>query len=113
MILTLVLTETWCKDNSNDEFFLQQCCPNGYYYLSANRKRNGRGLAVFYDGTLSVDNFSNNCSTNVEVAFIELISVNIFLCIYRRTNTSVRAFISELTSFFEAKALLFKKLFCR
>ena len=31
-------TETWIKDNANDEFYIQQCYPNGYYYLSANRK---------------------------------------------------------------------------
>ena len=55
----IILTETWIKGNANDEFYLQQCCPNGNYYLSANRKeRSGGGLAVFYDGKLPVDSFS-------------------------------------------------------
>ena len=32
------------------------------------------------------------------------------VCIYRRPNTKVRVFISELTSFIEEKVLLFKNL---
>ena len=111
----IILTETWIKDNTNDEFYLQQCCPNGYYYLSANRKEKScGGLALFYDGNLRVDNFSNKRFTNAEVAFLELTlgkSVYLLLCIYLRPNTNVRVFISELTSsFIEEKALLFKNL---
>ena len=30
----IVLTETRIKDNPNDEFFLQQRCPSGYFYLA-------------------------------------------------------------------------------
>ena len=70
----IVLTETWIKHISNDEFFLHQCCPcpNDYYYMSANRKeRKGGGLAVFYDGTVWVDNFSSKCLTNAELASLE------------------------------------------
>ena len=37
-------------------------------------------------------------------------SVYLLVCIYRRPNTNVRVFLSELTSFFEEKELLFKKL---
>ena len=94
-------------------FYLEQCCPRGFYYLSANRKeKSGGGLAVFYDGTIRVDNFSNKCFTNAEVAFLEFTlgkSVYLLVCICCRPNTNVRVFISELTSFFEEKALLFKK----
>ena len=114
----IVLTETWIKDKSNYEFFLQQCCPNGYYYLSANRKqRNGGGLAVFYDGTVPVGNFATkNCLTNAELAYLEFTlgnSVYLLVCIYRRPDTNVRVFISELTSFFEEKAVVQKITFCR
>ena len=111
----IILTEIWIKDNSNDEFFLLQCCPNGFYYLSANRKeRNGGGLAVFYDGTVRIDNFPSKCLTNAELASLEFTQGNSMyhlVCIQRRTNTNVRVFISELTSFFEEKDLLFKKYF--
>ena len=95
-------------------FYLQQCCPSGYCYLSANRKEKcGGGLAVFYNGNLRVDNFSNKCFTDAEVAFLEFTlgkSVYLFVCICRGPNTNVRVFISELTSFFEEEALLFKKI---
>ena len=105
----------WIKDNVNDEFYLHQCCPVGYYYLSANRKeKSGGGLALFYDGNLRVDNFSNKCFfTNAELAFLEFTrgkSVYLLVCIYRRPNFIVRVFISELTSFIEEKVLLFKNL---
>ena len=95
----IILTENWIRDNSNDEFFLQQCCPNGYYYLSANRKKEMcRGLAVFYDGTVRVDNFSNKCLTNAEIASLVFTlgnSVYLLVCIYKRLNTNVRVFMSE------------------
>ena len=32
------LTETRIKDNPNDEFFHQQRCPSGYFYLTAEKK---------------------------------------------------------------------------
>ena len=44
---------------------------------------------MFYDGSLRVDNFSNSCFTNAEVAFLGF---------------------RELTSFTEEKVLLFKNV---
>ena len=67
---------------------------------------------MFYDGTLRVDNSSNKCLTNAELTSLEFTlakSVYLLFCIYRQTNTNVRVFINELTTFFE-KALLFKNL---
>ena len=67
---------------------------------------------VFYDGNLHVNNFSNKCFTNAEVAFLEFTlgkSVYLLVCIYRRPNT-IRVCIRELTSFIEEKVLLFKNL---
>ena len=60
-----------------------------------------------------VDNFSNNCFTNAEMKFLESTLdklVYFLVCIYRRPNTNVRVFLSELTSFSEEKAFLFKKI---
>ena len=34
----------------------------------------------------------------------------LLVCLYKQPNTNVRVFLSELTSFFEEKELLFKKL---
>ena len=70
---------------------------------------------MFCDGNLRVDNFSKKCFTNVEVAFLEITlgkSVYLLFCIsiYRRPNTNIRVFISELTSSIEQKVLLFKNL---
>ena len=72
-------------------------------------EKKGGGLALFYDGKLLVNNFSNKCFTNLEVAFLELTlgkSDYLLVCLYRQPNTNVRVFISELTSFIEGKALL-------
>ena len=106
-----ILTEKWIKDNANDEFCLEQCCPNGYYSLCANRKEKiGGGLAVFYEGTLRVNKLLNKCFTlgkSMFYAFLEFTlgkSVNLLVCIYRRPNINVRVFKSELTSFFEEEA---------
>ena len=81
--------------------------------MSADGKeRNGGGLAVFYYGTVCVGNFSNKSLTNAELASLEFTlgnSVYLLVCIYRRPNTNFHVFISELTSFFEEKELLFKK----
>ena len=109
----IILTIMWIKDNVNDEFHLHQCCPNGYYYLSANRKeKSGGGLALFYDGNVLIIFQTSVFFTNAELAFLEFTrgkSVYLLVCIYRRPNTIVRVFISELTSFIE-KVLLFKNL---
>ena len=47
---------------------------------------------MFHDGSLRVDNFSNNCFTNAELAFLDF---------------------RELTLFTEEKVLLFKNLLIR
>ena len=74
--------------------------------LSANRKeRNGVVLAVFYDGALRVDNFSNKCLTNAEVAFLECTlgnSVYMYFGLHVQTTNvqfacTVCVFISDLT----------------
>ena len=54
-------------------FFLKHCRPNGYFYLSANRKeRNGGELAKFYHGSLHVKNFSIMFFTNAVMATLEI-----------------------------------------
>ena len=102
------------QDNANGEFYLEQCCPNGYYYICANRKeKSGGGLAVFCEGNLRVDIFSDKCFTKPEMAFLEFTrgkSVYLLVCIYRRPNTNVRVFIMKLTSFIEEIVPLFKNL---
>ena len=70
---------------------------------------------MFYDVTLRVDNFSNKCFTNEEVAFLELTlgqSAHLLVCIYRRPNTKIRVFISELTPFLR-KRCCSKNTYCR
>ena len=86
-------------------FYLQQRCTNGFYYLSANTtEKNGGGLVVFY-GTLL------NFVETRKWLFLNLLCQCFFLVrIYRRPNTYVRVFLSDITSFIEEKALLFKKL---
>ena len=59
---------------------------------------------MFYDGTLRVDNFSNKCFTNVEVAFLKFTlgtSVYRFVCIECRPNTNVRVFISIFLCYYQ------------
>ena len=87
---------------------------------------------MFYDGTVRVDNFSNKCLTNAELASLEFKLrklVYLLVCIIRRPNTPVfinahvfinapvfingPVFINELTSFFEEKAVFQKITYCR
>ena len=84
--------------------------------VQTEKKKSGGGLAVFYDGNLRVDYFSNKCFTNAEVAFLKITlgkSVYLLVCIHRRPNTNVRVFISELKSFFEGSAVVQKFTYCR
>ena len=58
---------------------------------------------MFYDGTVSVDNFRNKCLTKAELASLEFtlgISVYLLICIYKQPHTNVCVFMNELTSFF-------------
>ena len=77
-------------------------------------EESGRGLAVFSDETLPVDNLSKKYLINAEGIFLEFTLgklMYLVVCIYHQPNTIEPDFISVITSFFyKEKALLFKKL---
>ena len=54
----------------------------------------------FFYWTLRVNNFSNKCLENTDVAFLEITlgnSVYLLVCINKQPWTNVRVFISDLT----------------
>ena len=73
---------------------------NGFF--SANRKdENYRELAVYYDGTLTVNKFPNMDLSNAEVVFLKYTPgklMYVFDCKYRQSDTNFHFFNSNFTA---------------
>ena len=95
------------NDNRNDNIFLQQCCPSGFKFHSA-QWFNKRGGGIFYRSNNQLENFESQSSELFDYCCATLkIHATIFLITVNRVSgASVKLFIDNFTTFLEDKVTL-------